>query len=352
MKLKIYPTIERHCPDSLSSGVWSGVPLELLTMIIDLTTDKETLDSWCEATQESHHLHEAAMTARWRNVTIDDRDLLPAPGDDEELFNRIRERLQRFKLGQDWKPAGEMINTLLSTTNNESGCCPANYVQHLVFDFRLLRYWVDDIQEYWEYMSGDSEDEEEIPTLNAHNLVPTENSLRHTLPMLKGHFHNLRYVSCYGDTPQAILDFATSQDAAKIGSFEMRSLGAFSRLQTDFAERPPFSSYLRRWPLRLEELSTLHQLKALDIHRLSKYETAGLLAALHRLIELQCLTLACEAQEHADHYGGCALKSLFNQVFQNYDTVGINSNPVTECLPWLPPSLKSLSLIDTGYDSK
>jgi len=352
MEHKIYSTIERDCPGSLSSPLWSKLSLELLTIIITQTTDTKTLDSWCKATQKSHHLHEIAMTARWRTVTIDDRDLLPAPGDDENMFNRSQKRLQRHKLGQHWKPPGKMVNTLLSTIN-ESGRCPANYVQDLVFDFRLMRYWEDDIQEYWEDIEGDWEDDMEVPSLSAHDLMPTVESLKHTLTKLEGQFHDLRYLSCYGDTPQVILDFVASQDAAKIRGLEMRSLGAYGRLQIDFEDEPPFQRYpLRRWPLRLEELSTLHQLRNLDIHHLSNHETTGLLAALPKLIELHCLTLACEAEEHGDHYGGCALKSLFDQIFQNRDTVSINSNLVAECSGWFPPDLKSLSLIDTNYYSK
>ena len=201
MKRKIHPIIERDCPGSLSSPSWSKLPLELITLIVTQTTDTETLDSWCEATWESHQLHETAMTARWRTVTIDDRDLLPAPGDDEDTFNRIQERLRTLKLGQCWKPTGEIVNTLLSTINNKSGRCPANYVQDLVFDFRLLRCWEDDIQ----HLDFDPE-----------GLVPTVKSLKHTLTKLKGHFHNLCYLSCYGDAPQEILDFVASQDAVKM----------------------------------------------------------------------------------------------------------------------------------------
>ena len=245
MKRKISPHIERDCQGSLSSPLWSELPPELLAQIVTQTTDTETLDRWCKATRGSHYLHETAMTARWRTITIDDRDLLPAPGDDEYEFNQTQKRLQRHKLGQHWKPAGEMVNTLLGTID-ESGCCPANYLRDLVFDFRLLRYWVDDIQAFWEEMSGDSEDSEnsedtEPPILDARDLVPTVESVRHTLTLLKGNFHNLRYLSCYGDTPQVILDSVASQDATKIHSLEMRSLGAYIRLQIKVKRRATFS---------------------------------------------------------------------------------------------------------------
>lgn len=356
MERKIYPTIERDRPGPLSSPLWSTLSTDVLIIIITWTTDTKTLDSWCDATQKSHYLHKTAMTVRWRTVTIDDRDLLPAPGDDEDMFNETQKRLQRHKLGQHWKPAGEMVTTLLSTTN-ETGCCPANYVQDLVFDLRLLRYWEDDIQGFWEEMSGysedDPEDDTEPPILEAQDLVPTVESLKHTLTKLEGHFHSLRSLSCYGDTPQVILDFVASHDAAKICSLEMRSLGAYSRLQTKLEDEPPYRRYpLRRWPLRLEELSTLHQLRNLDIHHLSNHETTGLLAALPKLIKLRCLTLACEAKEHGDDYGGCALKSLFDQIFRKCDTASTNSNLVAECSRWMPPHLKSLSLIDTNHYSE
>ncbi|MCJ1399062.1 hypothetical protein MMC11_002264 [Xylographa trunciseda] len=293
------------------------------------------------------------MTARWRTVTVDDRDLLPAPGDDEEMFNEIQERLNRHKLGQDWKPAGKIVNILLSTIDNKSGRCPANYVQNLVFDFRLLRYSKDDIQDYCEPIEGDYEEDEEILSLSPHDLLPTVESLKHTFTKkLEGHFHNLRHLSCHGDTPQSMLDFVACQDAAKIRSLEIRTLGAFGRLRIDFQDEPPFQRYpLRRWPLRLEELSKLLQLRTLDIHHLSNHETARLLAALPKLIELRCLILACEAEEQRDHYGGCALKSLFDQIFQHRDTVSINNDSVAGSLGWFPPNLKSLSLIDTHYNN-
>ena len=353
MECKTYPTIERDCPASLSFPLWSKLPLELLTNIIFQTADTKTLHSWCEATQESHRLHEVAMTARWRTVTIDDRDLLPASGDDEEMFNEIQGRLKRHKLGQDWKPAGEIVNILLSTVNNKSGRCPANYVQKLVFDFRLLRYRKDDIRDYCEPIEGDYEEDEEILSLISHDLLPTVKSLKHTLTKkLHGHFHNLRHLSCHGDTQQALLGFVACQDAAKIRSLEIRTLGAFGRLRIDVQNEPPFQRYpLGRWPLRLEKLEKLHQLRTLDIHHLSNHETAGLLAALLKLTELRGLILACEAEEHRDHYGGCALKSLFDKIFQNRDTVSNKNDSVAESLGWFPPNLKSLSLIDTYYNN-
>ena len=101
-------------------------------------------------------------------------------------------------------------------------------------------------------------------------------------------------------------------------------------------------------------LSTLHQLRNLDVHRLSNSETAGLLTALPKLIELRCLTLACLAVEHDDDpgSGGCALKSLFDKIVQNRQTKSINNNSTAECSMWLPAGLESLSLIDIVHDSK
>jgi hypothetical protein len=334
-------------PDSLSPSLWSSLPLELLTMIITQTTDMNTLDNWCEATQKNRHLYETAMMARWRIVIIDDRDLLPAPGDDKIRFDENQERMQKYNLGQHWKPVGEFVNTLLSTINNESGRCRANYIQGLVFDFRLLRYWEDNMQDYWEpigeYSEEDLEDIEdtEVPGLSAHDLVPSVESLKYTLTKLQGHLHNLRYLSCYGDTPEAILDFAANQDAVNMRSLDIRSLGAYSRLHIDFKDEPYYSGHpLRRWPLLFENLSVLSHLKTLNIHRLSNHETTSLLNLLPKLIDLRCLILACEAEEHNDYYGGCALKSLFDQIFQNRDT------------HWFPRNLKSLSLIDTNHYSK
>lgn len=348
---------ECHGLVSMPSPLWSDLPFDLLLLVIAQTTDTETQDSWCEVTRGSHLLHKTALSTRWKTVTIDDRDLLPAPGDDEEFFQEIKERLQVHSLGQNWKPAGQMVNTLLSAIDSEPGRCPANYVQHLVLDFRLLRYWEDDVQDYWEYVDPDWEDdadsEEEPPTYNAWDLMPTLKSLQFTLGKLEGHFHNLHSLSCHGDTHQAILDFVAKSDAVKIRGLELRSLGAYGGFQIPYKDE----QFLRRWPLqrwlfRFEGLSVLHQLRSLDIHRLSNAETNDLLAVLPNLVQLHCLTLACESGEHNDDYpklGGCALKSLFDQIFQNRDVPSSSNDRVAESSRWFPSSLESLSLIDTYY---
>ena len=60
--------MELGCQNPLLSSLWSKLPLELLSKIIAQTTDVETLDNWCDATQGSHHLHETATTTRWWTI--------------------------------------------------------------------------------------------------------------------------------------------------------------------------------------------------------------------------------------------------------------------------------------------
>ena len=355
MEQNIHLPVGYDPSDPVSSPIWAELPFDVLTLIIAQTTDANTLDSWCNATKESHLLHEIAMTARWRSVTIDDRDLLPAPGDDTERFHEIEDRLWRHNLGQDWKPVGQMVKALLRTIGDEPGHCPANYVRDLVLDFRLLKYWEEDVRGYWEYIDPDweehLEEEPEPPSYTVEDLMPTLESLKYTFSQLEGHFRNLRSVSSHGDTHQVVLDFVARQDAVKICSLELRSLGAYGQFQVPYEDLPLRRRPLRAWLFQFEGLSTLRQLRSLEIHHFSNKEIDGLLALLPRLVELQCLILACEAGEHnygrSSGPGGCAIKGMFDQIFENRAVSSSNSSPIAERSGSLPPNLKSLSLIDT-----
>jgi len=333
--------------------MWSTLTLDLIAMVIVQTVDAHSLDSWCEATIGNHHLHVTAMRARWRHTTIDDRDLIPAPGADEHEFNETQRTLRRNKLALHWKPSGYMVNLLLSTVQGTNHC-PAHYVQDLIFDFRMLRYLEDDIRDFWEEPSPTSElgfEDYEIQGIGPRDLMPTVKSLDYTLTKLKGQFHSLRNLRCYGDTPQVLLDFVTSQDAVKIQSLEMASLGGYGRLQIPWRELPSTRQHpLGRWPLHLERLSVLQTLESLEIWHLSNKETRSLLTVMPKLVNLRCLTLACEAEEHDVDYGGCAFRAMFEQIPQITQNVGPASAGgagVPGSAEWLPVSLKKLSLIDT-----
>ena len=205
MKRKTHPTTGRDRPAGLlSSPLWSKLPMELLTEIVTQTTDMETLDSWCEASQGSQILHEIAMAARWRTVTIDDQDLLPAPGQDKTRFNWIRKNMWKQGVELCWTPAYKLVNMLLDPIKNKPGRCPANYVQDLVFDFRLLIYLEEDVQDSNFYVQ---------------DLMPTVEALKHTLEKLKGHFPNLRSLRCYGDAPQGDIGFHCEPNCGQNSGF-------------------------------------------------------------------------------------------------------------------------------------
>lgn len=322
-------------------------------MIIDHTTDLQTLDSWCRATQYNPYLHKVALTARWKTAVIDDRDLFPAPGADQERFNEIQERLRRNNLGQQWKPAGEMVEALLRPIDG-SNCYGANFVQDLTFDFRLLRYWKDEMQCWYEKIEGDwveeedSDEESGMSYYTVHDLLPTSESLKYTLTKLDGHFHDLSRLTCHGNVPCHLLDFLASQDVAKLHSLEMRSLKGYLQLEESPEDEPSDEMCpLGRWPLRLKLLSTFRQLQTLTIYRLSTTEIAGLLSALPSLSKLRCLKLACEGEEHRRPHSGCALRLLLEKVFDGYRTKEVDGDLVSKRTKLLPPNLKSLSLIDT-----
>lgn len=317
------PLMQDDRVQDMHLNLWSRLPVELVFLIITQTTCQSTQDAWCLATNKSRQLHEIAMETRWHSITIDDRDLLPAPGDDQIRFDEIEERLEELNISRDWKPAGQRLEALLTTNN--SGRCSANYVRQIVFDFRMLRYWTD------EMLSLEEPD--------AHEMMPSLEAAEYTLGQLKEHVRNLTHIICYGDTPQQLFDFV-SEYATGVRVLLLRGLGSHGALHIYWRDLPDLKIYpSRRLPLKMGSLSILLQLVHLDIHRLSNHEVQAMMISLPKLINLQTLVIACNEAEHATR-NNCAFDLLFST---------IPEEKRNESVIWLPLGLRHLSMIDT-YD--
>lgn len=305
----------------MQSILWSRLPMELVSLIITQTTCQRTQEAWCLATNNCRQLNQVAMKMRWSSVTIDDRDLVPATGDDRMRYEEIEEKLEELKIGRDWKPTGQIIQALL-TPIDDSGRCAANYVRQMTFDFRMLRYWTDEIL--------DLED--------PHGLLPSLEAAEYTLYNLEEHIRNLTHITCHGDTPQELFNFICKYAAtARELLLVRRGIGSYGALYIHWEDVPDRNLYpSRRLPLEMSSLSTLHQLVVLDIHQLSYWEVQAIMTSLPELTNLQTLILACDEDEHSTE-NGCAFELLFSTKPEKQEETSVT---------WLPQGLKHLSMTD------
>lgn len=234
----------------MGSSMIVSLPNELLTAIFSYVNDFQTLENLCEVSETHPHLYEIVLAQRWKTVTIDDRDLVPAPGVDEGSSQTIQHKLAKRSIGQSWQPVGEGVRELVKPLNRINRY-PANYVLDLILDFRMRRYWSKEVFRR---------------ILHPWDDMPSEISLQHSLDILKPHLSNLRSVVCYGDLPQSILNFVADLNK-KIQKLELQRLGGAGVFRGD--EKSMLDGYpMPRCPLRLETLVVLNHLEHFDIHRL------------------------------------------------------------------------------------
>lgn len=66
-------------PDTTGPSLLSRLPDELLIAIFNSVGDSQSLEKLCIATESDARVYETALVLRWKRVTIDDGDLIPAP---------------------------------------------------------------------------------------------------------------------------------------------------------------------------------------------------------------------------------------------------------------------------------
>ena len=302
--------------------IWSKCPQELLSAIISLTDDAETLDHWCEATAANLHLYQVASRQKWKEVNIEDQDLVPSPGVDYKEWRRKQRKMR--KMVPSWKPrAGKVLEL---TQRLENGTVPANFTQSLSLDFRMQSFWIDlpDV---------------EFPEF----LMPSTESLEYTLSLLSPHLINVRQVCADGFVPQSVLHAIVNIPSTKIWSLRIR---AFNGLGAFYHNDLSSGGLSRQKILYLDALDQLNTLRDLEIHRLLNEEAPRLAKAIPHLKQLERLVVADDEAAHES--STCPIEVLLNSLLAD-DGVGDDQRSLAldrGCV--LPLTLTSLKLVDTG----
>lgn len=308
----------------MESTIWSRLPLEVLVLVVTSTSDPETLISWCDATFEGSTIHQVALRQRWKSVKIDERDIIPAPGDDYRLFQQKERKLRKLNLS--WKPAGKEVLELTKPLGN--GVLPATYVQDIVFDFRMSRFFRRDLS----------------TRIDKWTVMPSGESFEHTLSILKPTIVNVRRIQAFGLVPEGLLDLFLGSTVVQSLSIRTREGAGVFYYERLTAEGP--STILS---LRLEALARLEQLQDLDIHGLLRDEAPRLATAIPKLTKLQRLVVADKQDEHSERYVGvvepCPMEIFIGKLLAREDLdLTCDRNEI------LPSTLKSLTLIDDSWD--
>ena len=325
-----------------------SLPAELLITIVELACDDtQTAVNLCIATKGVPRLHEIALAKRWQKITIDDRDLVPAPGDDSDYTYRVDQKMNESGLVQKLKPRGWNVR-LLTKQLDGNGRCLANHIRDLSFDLGMRRYFVEAAS------TGNTS------SINSDiwKLMPTLASLEHTLNLLQPHLIDVRTVECNGVVPQVMLNVLVRlKNSCKIRDLSVYKLYSPGRLVgMKYLEREcrrGRDGSGQRWcywrdPIDYTCLQPLHGLTSLAIHKLKHEEVPSLVTLLPQLSHLAYLTIADEEHDYCGDPPTCAMRTLIKNLCHRKSRETSSLSP-TNSNRIFPASLISLELSDNHF---
>ena len=290
-------------------SIFRKLPPELLAVIIDQTSDLSTLDSWCEATISNLHLYGRAVRSRWKEVVINDDDLIPEPTHSADCGNTNGRSLCQRRNER-------LIDRLTQT--DALGNTIATHVKYLALRFlfnslpslRLLR------------------------DMNHHELVPTEDKIAFSFAILTPHLIHVQSIRLDAVVPQFLLDFVLFRLSQCLTSLNLRAQHPYTSVS--FGN----GSWSRVEYLQLESLSRLVWLRCLKVRRLAHVEAFGLARAIRSLKSLECLLVASKSamEKPRDRRLDSSLGTFLSYVLS---TGGTEYG--------LPKTLRSLILVDDNF---
>lgn len=242
----------------MDPALWSQLPLEIRSIIIQNTADSETCKAWRDATKDSIRLQRDAVRTSYSTFTICEKDLLRAPkvhrrynwytssADDEASERNLKEAEQ---------PKPQLVRELRRCAYQSF----APYIRRLHLQFY--------------FASSD----------RLKPLVRSED-VRHTLDTVLPEAKNLEEIDHHGVLYQEELE----------GIFEVRSLKVL-RMRQSWNDTPCLctegTSPRPRglWLLEWSRLFHLHALKTLSVSQLHAFEAVGLAKAVKKLRRLENL---------------------------------------------------------------
>jgi len=308
--------------------IWSRLPHDVLGIVIEHTKDATTLDYWCLATRNEWRLHTIALRTKWQDTVFDDEDLVPQRGDDGEAMSTMTRRAVRKGICR--KQDSGLIRA--AVRRNAQGIVPATFIVSISFNF-LFHFLVQVFQKE----QADDYDETCRTRDIAERLIPSGESLDHSLAVLGPHLVNVRSVRTFGTVPQSILDLIVNVPSKKVYTVVIRKGYA---IRSFWYTRPSG----RREQLDLTKLSSLETLQNLEIWKIRHDEAAGLAQTMPKLKMLGRLVLGTGCGVGTGDPMTILLCTLFPKEthMKDQDTKGDGSMA-------FPSTLKHLSLIDSTF---
>lgn len=254
-------------------AIWSKLPLVLMTIVIQQTSELSTLKALCESTRGSSYLHLLCLRETFRVYTIEKRDLLRVPlelkahddgkdddGDDDGVDDDDNEDQDENDNGDEAKLAKQGLNGLELARDNSFYREIGPHIKQLVLNFRFS-------------------------TTEAGNRLIDSEDIHYTVTSLLSYVSSLEDIDHDGVIYQELLDSLIATPTLQV----------FKARKTWIAQ-PCIRSNSLRGPedllLNWEGLGALSFLKTLHISHLFEPEANGLALAIGRLPQLEDLHVA------------------------------------------------------------
>ena len=342
-------------PIMLEGSLWAGLPVELVLLVIQQTHDRQTLLNWCRAARGNPILYRDALYYAWKDSDICAKDLLLAPDEIENEDWALRPEAGRSKADHDpddlpvdpdiWPPprikttpgtgiARRNTARLLRANRQNpdsrinqaitpfSNLLPAHSIRHLYLDLRI----------------------ETLLSSKYSRLQPSIQSLVFSLSVLFPRLDNLEKLILDGPIPSEVIhQVANSPNPSKLKCLTIRaSFTDYIYLRDDLELSTGCEI------IDFAGLTSFKELETLIINDLVRGDHESLREVLPQLTSLKRLVLSVRPSTDDElHYApGNSMSPL--QLLMG-DSTSTQLSHYGSLLCHLPPSLKSLKLVDNYY---
>ena len=299
---------------------------DLISLIIEATTDIPTLDNWCSATKLSLELHRVALRTRWAHLRLDQTDLISAIGNDYE--------------------AGRGSNSIISkatqpfTLNNKPLYpTPASHIRRLFLNFQFREPEEGPLNEYgcrtykYEQLPCDEDLQYSLSTLLQHCVSVQE--IQHEGVL---HQENLDELTMLHDAPLQCLRLRLRPPKFSCRWRELRA--PYGILRNGRGSSLMYLDY-DHCSLKWHNLASLQHLRRLELCNLWDGEGLSLASAVEMLPNLEVLLVATATRQPAEGVEDTSPSAL-NDFLSHVFPVGLLGSD-SRCR--LPIGLKSLTLV-------
>ena len=337
----------------MPGSLWAGLPVELVLLVIQQTDDKQTLLNWCKATRGNAILQQDSLLYAWKDSCICANDLLLAPDEIENEEWALRPEAGRSKADHDpddlqvdpdtWPPPriktipgtgvsrrhtarllrgnrqnpNSKINQAFTSFGN---LVPAHSIRHLRLDLRI----------------------ETLLSSEYPRLQPSIQSLVYSLKVLFPHLNNVENLVLDGPTPSEVIH----QVAKQLNPSKLKSLTVRASYTDYIYLRDDVEPGTGCEVIDFAGLTKFKELETLIVKDLVRGDHSSLCGVLSKLTSLKRLDVSVRPYTEAER-----LYAPGNSISPLELLVGgsARSHHDGSLLCHLPPSLKSLRMVDNYY---